>query len=298
MAAIETEALTKYYGASRGIEDLDRAVEEGDVFGFLGPNGAGKTTTIRLLLGLIHPTRGAARLLGTPVDGTSANLRTHVGYLPGEVGLPAHLTGREFLARFARLRGGGFGPKAEALAQRLDLDLSVRTKHLSHGTRQKLAIVQAFMHDVRLLILDEPTTGLDPLAQQTFYEIVEEERGRNRTVFLSSHVLNEVERTCVRVGIIREGRLVAVENVEDLKQRRVKWAEAEFDEEVDADALRVPGVQSVQVEGRRVRMAITGNYADVLRALSAHAIDNVSIRDATLEEIFLEYYTGPRKEDR
>lgn len=290
MAAIETIGLTKYYGVARGVEAVDLRVDEGEVFGFLGPNGAGKTTTIRLLLGLIRATRGEIRLFGQPAGAGSVALRRSTGYLPGELGLYPHLTGRQWLHRFASLRGGQVGPRAEELARRLDLDLGRGIKGMSHGTIQKLAIVQAFMHEARLLVLDEPTSGLDPLAQQVFYEFVREERDRNRTVFLSSHVLSEVEKTCSRVAMIRDGRIVVVEGIDDLKRKRVKWAEVEFRQPVDAETFRMPGVRSIEAEGRRVRIEIEGNYAPVLEALARHPIDNVSINDASLDDIFLEYY--------
>jgi ABC-2 type transport system ATP-binding protein len=272
------------------VEDLDLRVEEGEVFGFLGPNGAGKTTTIRLLLGLIRPTRGQAKIFGTPIDSGSSSLRRNLGYLPGELGLPSHLTGGEFLARMAALRGGEPGRKAEQLSRRLDLDLSRKIKGLSHGTRQKLGIVQALMHEARLLILDEPTSGLDPLAQQVFYELLMEEREQGRTVFLSSHLLNEVERTCVRVGVIREGRLVVIEAIQELRKKRVKWAEVELTREVDPESFRVPGVRSIQQEGKKLRLALEGPYQEVLRLLARSPIADLTIRDASLEEIFLEYY--------
>jgi ABC-2 type transport system ATP-binding protein len=295
MAVIETSGLTKYYGKTRGVEGLDMRVEECEVFGFLGPNGAGKTTTIRLLLGLIHPTRGQSKISGSLIDFRSASIRQSIGYIPGELGLYSHITGMEFLSRLSSLRGEKISTKAEELAQRFGLDLSRKIKGLSHGTRQKLGIVQAFMHDAMLLILDEPTIGLDPLAQQVFYELIHEEQEQGKTIFLSSHLLGEVERTCSRVGVIREGRLVVVEEINDLKKKRVKWVEAELKGEVDPDTFKMPGVRSVQKEGKILRLAIEGNYSEVLKALAAYRIENITIHDASLEEIFLEYYSD-RKE--
>lgn len=292
MGAIKTEGLTKYFGKNRGIEDLDLSVEEGEVFGFLGPNGAGKTTTIRLLLGLIRPTRGRAMVSGSVVDRKSISCRQGIGYIPGEPGFYNHVSGREFLLRLSSLRGGGGMDKAERLADRLGLDLSRKIKGLSHGTRQKVAIVQALMHDAGLLILDEPTSGLDPLAQQVFHDLIAEERDAGRTVFISSHVLGEVERTCSRVGVIREGRLVVIEDIADLKRKRVKWLELEFKEPVGPEVFDLPGVRSVSGEGRRYKLSLEGNYSPVLQALSAHPIENFSAYDATLEEIFLEYFSG------
>jgi len=297
MTVIETSELSKYYGRVRGVEDLDLRVEEGEVFGFLGPNGAGKTTTIRLLLGLIHPSRGQARIFGSALDYRSPSFRQNIGYLPGELGLYSHVSGIEFLSRMSSLRKNKPGDKARELAQRLDLDLSRKIKGLSHGTRQKLGIVQALMHDSGLLILDEPTIGLDPLAQQTFYELIHEERGQGKTVFLSSHLLGEVERTCSRVGVIREGRLAVVENISDLKKKRVKWAEVELKGEVDPEKFNIPGVRSVQKEGRRLKLSLEGNYNEVLAALATCPLENITIQDASLEEIFLEYYSGSREDE-
>jgi len=297
MPIIETDQLTKYYGTCRGIEDLNLRVEEGEVFGFLGPNGAGKTTTIRLLLGLIRPTRGRFLICSAPINFGSFSYRRDIGYLPGEVSSHQNLTGGEFLARLASLRGNT-DDKSKNLARRLKLDLSKKVKGLSHGTRQKLAIVQTFMYNARLLILDEPTSGLDPLTQQVFFELVREERDRGTTVFLSSHVLSEVERACSRVGIIREGRLVAVERIDTLKKKRMKQAEVEFGTEVNAEMFRLPGVRSILVEGRKIRFSIEGEYRSILNALTAYPIENVTIKDATLEDIFLEYYSGPGKGGR
>ncbi len=297
MAVIETSGLTKYYGKARGVEGLDLKVDEGEVFGFLGPNGAGKTTTIRLLMGLIRPTGGVARVFGASVDSSRPSIRKDIGYLPGELGLYSHISGEEFLSRLSSLREGSQPGKAGQIARRLDLDLSRRIRGLSHGTRQKLGIVQALMHDARLLILDEPTLGLDPLAQQIFYELIHEEREQGRTVFLSSHQLGEVERTCSRVGVIREGRLVVVEDIADLKKKRVKWAEVELKTEVDPEPFRIPGVRSIRCEGRKLRLSIEGNYQEILRAMSSLPVENITIEDATLEEIFLEYYTERGEQD-
>jgi ABC-2 type transport system ATP-binding protein len=296
MSIIKTDQLTKYYGTCRGIKDLNLRVEEGEVFGFLGPNGAGKTTTIRLLLGLIRPTRGRLFICNEPIIFRSFSYRKDIGYLPGEVSFYPYLTGREFLARLASLRGDA-DEKYKNLASRLKLDLSKKIKGLSHGTRQKLAIVQTFMYNTRLLILDEPTNGLDPLTQQVFFELVCEERDRGTTVVLSSHVLSEVEHACSRVGIIRDGRLVAVERIDDLKKKGVKQVEVEFGMDVNAAMFHLAGVRSILVEGRKIRFSMEGQYGSILKALTAYPIENVAIKDATLEDIFLEYYSGPGKEE-
>jgi ABC-2 type transport system ATP-binding protein len=226
--AIVTRALTKTYGRARGVADLDLEVRPGEVFGYLGPNGAGKTTTLRLLLDLIRPTRGSATVLGLDSHREGRAIRRRVGYLPGDLRLYVSLSGRELLDYFGHLRGAIPRERAEALARRLDCDLGREIRALSSGNRQKLGLIQAFMSDPELLILDEPTNGLDPLVQQTFYELVLEARAAGRTVLLSSHILPEVERVCDRVGILREGRLVAVESIADLRARAVRRVEIEF----------------------------------------------------------------------
>lgn len=294
---INTENLTKYYGSRRGIEDLNLCIEPGEVFGYLGPNGAGKTTTIRLLLGLLKPTRGKFRICDKLVSRYAFLYRKQIGYLPGEIGLYSDLTGHEYLLRVASLRGTMQKDKVKHLIDCLGFDLSQTIQKLSHGSRQKLAIVQAFMHKARLLILDEPTTGLDPLAQQVFYELIKEERDRGTTVFMSSHVLSEVERSCSRVGIVRDGRLVLTQSVDDLKQNHAKRVEVEFEEPVESQTLCLPGVQSLQVLGNKATFTLVDHYQNILKALACSAIKNISIKDATLEEIFVEYYSDTDKGD-
>jgi len=289
--------LTKFYGPTRGIENLDLSVERGEVFGFLGPNGAGKTTTIRLLVGLLKPTAGEAWLDGQRVDMIDPAYRKEVGYLPGEPGLYGYLTGREFIERWAALRAEATD-KALELAARFDLDLDRKIKGFSHGMKQKLAIVAAFMHGAPLLILDEPTQGLDPLAQQEFYKLIEEEHASGKTIFLSSHILVEVERVCHRVGIVREGRLIAVEHIDDLKSKRVKHLEAQPTSPVDAENFLIPGVKTATYENGVLSLTIDGNYPAILRALSELDIVNIRIGDASLEEIFLEYYSESEESDR
>jgi ABC-2 type transport system ATP-binding protein len=212
-SVIETHALTKRYGRARGIEDLTLTVERGEVFGFLGPNGAGKTTTIRTLLGLLRPTSGHVRLLGLYAARHGPEIHARIGHLPGEFTADPHVTGRRLLEFLAAVRGvAGLG-RAPELAERFDADLDRRLGELSRGSRQKIGLIQALFHEPELLLLDEPTGGLDPLMQEEFLAVVAEERDRGRTVFLSSHDLDEVERACDRVGIIRDGRLAAVEPV-------------------------------------------------------------------------------------
>ncbi len=265
MAAIETEGLTKFYGAERGIEDVTVSVEAGEVFAFLGPNGAGKTTTIRTLLDLLHPSRGSARVFGLDSRRESVAIRARLGNLPGDFGYGKRSSGREALALLAKLRGVDDLGRAEELAHRFRADLDRPLGQLSRGNRQKIGLILAMFHSPELLILDEPTSGLDPLMQEEFLALVREERERGCAVFLSSHELDEVERVCDRVGIIREGRLIAVERVADLlaKTAERRRAEVEFAEPADLEALRA--------------------MPSVVRAEYARP---------TLEEVFLTYYRG------
>ena len=292
MVVIKTEDLTKYYGPVRGVENLNLEVEEGEIFGYLGPNGAGKTTTIRLLIGNLNPTRGKAYLLGHRVSTHSFVWKKDIGYIPGELSLYGNLTGEEFLRYFAYLRGGVDWSYVKSLAQRFDLDLSKPINTYSHGNRQKLGIIQALMHKPKLLILDEPTLGLDPLMQQEFYKIMEEVKGEGRTVFISSHILPEVEKICDRVGIIKEGHLIVVEHVQSLKAKAMRRAEVVFAEEVNREEFAsLPGVNDLQVEGKTLRCLLKGEPNAFIRALARHNVISLRVQDASLEEIFLAFYS-------
>jgi ABC-2 type transport system ATP-binding protein len=288
---IVVEGLTKSYGRRRGVIDLSFGVRPGEVFGYLGPNGAGKTTTIRTLLDLIRPTSGRATVLGMDSHAEAVEIHRRVGYLPGEFSLYDHLTGGEYLVYLANLRGGVPSARIAELAERLDLDLSVRIKTLSHGNRQKVGLIQAFMHRPELLILDEPTSGLDPLMQQVFYGMLAEARSDGRTVFLSSHVMPEVERVCDRVGIIREGRLVAVEDIGDLRAKEVRTLEIHFGEPVAAVGFRdLPGVRDVQPVGDALRITVAGEMDAVVKRAARFPVVDLKSHEPTLEEIFLTFY--------
>jgi len=290
---IETERLTKYYGKIRGVEDLNLSVREGEVFGYLGPNGAGKTTTIRLLLDLIRPTRGTVRLFGQPVRGHAAELKARLGNLPGELSLWDNLTGRELLTFVGSLRGGLDWTWVEELAQRLELDLSRRVRSLSHGNKQKVGLVQAFASKPALVILDEPTLGLDPLIQQEFYSLVDRVKAEGRTVFVSSHILPEVERVCDRVGIIREGRLVAVEQVAELKRKRLRQIEITFGSPTPATEFDLPGVKEVVQSDSTLRFLVEeapGVLDGVIKRAAQYTVLDIKVAQATLEDIFLAYY--------
>ena len=293
-ALIETERLTKSYGDARGIDDVSLTVQRGEVFGFLGPNGAGKTTTIRTLLDLLHPTSGSARLFGLDSRRDSLAIRARLGNLPGEFACDPRRTGREVVSLLAALRGmDGLGRAAE-LAGRFHADLDRPVGHLSRGNRQKIGLIQALFHEPELLILDEPTGGLDPLMQEEFHPLVGEERDRGATVFLSSHDLEEVERLSDRVAIIRDGRLVTIEHVSDLTARRFRHATVEFARPVDAGELRrLPGVRDVEADGRRVRFGVEASALDaVIKARARHEIVDLELAHPSLEEIFLAFYSG------
>ena len=289
--AIETERLTKFYGSHRGIEELTLSVQEGEVFGFLGPNGAGKTTTIRTLLDLLHPSSGSARIFGLDSRRDSVAIRARLGNLPGDFGFGKHATGREALAVLARLRGIERTDRAQELARRLRADLTRPLGQLSRGNRQKVGLILALFHRPELLVFDEPTSGLDPLMQEEFLALVREERERGCTIFLSSHELDEVQRVCDRVGIIRDGRLIAVERVEDLVGRTQRHVSVEFAAPVELDELRAcPGVSSVQAEGVTVKFRVAGDIDPVVKAISRHTVVDLEFARPTLEEVFLTYY--------
>jgi ABC-2 type transport system ATP-binding protein len=288
---IQTEKLTKYYGKSHGIENIDLSVKEGEVFGFLGPNGSGKTTTIRVLLDFIRASSGRARLFGMDAHADSIRIKSRIGYLPGEYGMYEDMTAVKYLQFLGSLRSDKEPSLKDRLIERFDLDVSRRIKSFSHGNKQKLALVQAFMHDPELLILDEPTSGLDPLIQQRFYELILEVKESGKTVFFSSHVLSEVERVCDRVAILKEGKLVALHEIADLKKYRLKSIEITFKQELDESIFRLPGVRKIEKNAHTIRLWIDANINNILRTISEYPIDNISCRDASLEDIFMEYYS-------
>ena len=288
--AIETKGLTKDYGKGHGIFDLDLTVNEGEVFGFLGPNGAGKTTTIKLLMGMTHATRGSATIFGLDVDRAAVPLKKRIGYVPGELPQWGGSRGSEIVAYTAGIRGDVEDAEVERLARRLDLDLSRKYREYSHGNKQKLALLLAFAPKPELLILDEPTSGLDPLHQQEFYALVRDARTRGATVFVSSHVLSEVEHICDRVGIVREGRLAKVGPLSQLAGIRAHRVMIEFADASDARGLDVPGLEQISVDGARVLGMYRGDFAPLIAALSAKPVRTLDSREPTLEEIFLSYY--------
>jgi ABC-2 type transport system ATP-binding protein len=291
--AIRLEHLTKTYGRRRGLVDLTLDVERGEVFGYLGPNGAGKSTTIRLLLDLIRPTSGRAEVLRLDPRRDVVTLHRQVGYLAGEFVVDTGQRVEECLSFLANLRGGVPRTRIVGLAERLDLELTARIKALSKGNRQKVGLVQAFMHQPELLILDEPTSGLDPLAQQTFLQLVGEARAAGQTVLMSSHIMSEVERVADRVGIIREGRLIALDTVANLRARAVRAVRITFAAPVVAEEFEVlPDVDGVHADGCVLTCRVTGSPDALLKAAARHAVTDLLSEEPDLEELFLTYYKG------
>ena len=290
---IVTDHLTKRYGKQRGVVDLTMEVRQGEVFGYLGPNGAGKTTTIRTLLDFIRPTSGRATVLGMDSRAQSTSIHRRVGYVPGELALYDNMTGAQYLHYMSNLRGGIEWSTVDALAQRLSSDLSRPIKSLSHGNKRKVALIEAFMGKPELIILDEPTGGLDPLVQQEFYRLVSEVKAEGRTVFISSHVLPEVERVCDRVGIIREGKLIAVEEMTVLKQRALRRLEIHFAGPVPGEAFNgVAGLRDVAVKDGILTCTVTGSLDAVIKKAAGFEVVNVISQEPSLEEIFLTFYGG------
>ncbi|HLJ67093.1 MAG TPA: ABC transporter ATP-binding protein [Chloroflexota bacterium] len=290
-AAIQIGGLTKDYGSERGLFDLDLEVKEGEVLGYLGPNGAGKTTTIRLLMGLIHPTAGSAQIFGLDCQRQAVEAKRLVGYVPGELPQFGGLRGSEIVAYMAGLRGGVDDRVVARICERFSLDLAQRFREYSRGTKQKLAIVLGFMHQPRLLILDEPTGGLDPLNQQAFYDMCREVKHDGATVFLSSHILSEVEHVSDRVAILRAGRLVRTASLHELHEMRFHQVEIEFGGDVPIAAIRAAaGVDRLEVDGHLVRCIVRGSFEPLLEALAGSEVTNLTSHEPSLEEVFLTYY--------
>ncbi|GKZ14104.1 ABC transporter ATP-binding protein [Haladaptatus sp. T7] len=295
MSALETVGLTKYYGETRGIEDLTLSVESGEVFGYLGPNGAGKTTTIRTLLGFIAPTDGEATVLGYDVRDERALIeaKKRIGYLPSDPGFDEGATGTQFLDYQASLKGDD---RREELLELFDAPVERTIEEYSRGNKQKLAIVSAFMHDPDLVIMDEPTSGLDPLMQERFYDFLEDEQERGVTFFFSSHILSEVRKVCDRVGIIRDGKLVTTEDVETLLDRNGKRVRLRTNEPVAREEFEFAGVHDLVLDGA-VQFTYTGEYDVLLDRLSDYHVVDVDIEEAPLDEVFMRFYGGEASTD-
>ncbi|MGH2455955.1 MAG: ABC transporter ATP-binding protein [Candidatus Limnocylindria bacterium] len=297
-AAIRTEALSKHYGSVRALEALSLEVRGGEVFGFLGPNGAGKSTAIRTLLGFLHPSSGSASVLGLDIEHQSVEIRSRTGYLPGGIAVYDSLSGRDALDYLGELQGRP-SIRREELCDRLQMPASVlrrRVRDYSRGMRQKIGVIQALQHDPELAILDEPTEGLDPLMQQAFYAILENLRRQGRTIFMSSHILSEVERVCDRVAIIRTGRLMALHDVDQLLARRRRRVQLQW-RGAAPDLRAVPGLADVVAQGDRISATLLGDVAPFVRAVASPALLDLTIEPARLEEAFMEYYAEERGDD-
>ena len=290
-AVIQTEKLTKYYGKHRGIVDVDLDISEGEIFGFLGPNGAGKTTTIRVLLDLIRPSSGVARVFDIVSNQDPVAIHRRIGYVPGEFALYDRLTGGQTLEYFANLRGGVDRAYQASLIERFELDPSRRYREYSKGNKQKVGVIIALQHRPELLILDEPTSGLDPLIQQTFFTTLRDAVRDGATVFLSSHILSEVEKSCDRVAIIREGRIVKLDTVEGLRDLAHHQVELRFAGPVPANSFQtLPGVSDLVAEDHVLRMRVAGPIAPVVQAAARYELLDFVSREPSLEETFLAQY--------
>jgi len=293
---IEITNLTKMYGKFTAVRDLSLTINKGEIFGFLGPNGAGKTTTMRTVLDLIRPTEGSITIVGLDSHEDSVEIRNHVGYLPGELALYPSLTGRETLQYFANLRGGVDWAWVDTLADRFDADLTRKVGDYSSGNRQKVGLLQAFMSKPEVYILDEPSTGLDPLMQQEFQALLREVAREGATVFLSSHTLSEVERVAGRVGFIREGELVAVEQMSELQDRALRRVSMQFAKPIkQASFAKIKGVRDVEVDGDHAVVSYEGSMEPLLKAATAAGVLSLSSSSVDLDEIFLEFYKGTQK---
>ncbi|WP_070121030.1 ABC transporter ATP-binding protein [Bacillus marinisedimentorum] len=289
MSVIDIKKLTKFYGKNRGIEDVTFSVEEGEIFGFIGPNGAGKSTTIRTLLNFIYPSEGSASILGLDIVKESKEIRKQIGYLPSEVHYYDDMKAIELLKYSAGFYGGDHTNKIIELAERLDLDLNRKIEDLSFGNKKKIGIVQALLHDPKLLILDEPTSGLDPLMQNIFFDLLREMRANGTTIFFSSHYLGEVQKLCDRVAIIKEGKLIKVESIEDLRKNQFKNVSILFDDDRDYD----PGLEGIiQKEkiAHGVKFLYSGNTHLLLERLQNVPFRDILIEEPSLEEVFMHYY--------
>ncbi len=290
-AVIKTDYLSKSYGGVQAVSNINLEVQEGEVFGYLGPNGAGKTTTIRALLDLIRPTSGSASIFGLDSRAHSREIKRRLSYLPGDIMLYEKLTGREALAYAANLRGGVDWDFVEELAERLECDLTRQIRSLSRGNKQKVGLVKAFMGKPDLIIMDEPSSGLDPLMQQEFYRLIEEVKADGRTVFISSHIMPEVERVCDRVGIIRQGELVTVEDINALRERALHQLEFHFSTSVPPEAFdNLTGVRDVAVNDSVLTCTVMGKPAALIKAVAKFEVVKLVSHEPHLEDVFLSYY--------
>lgn len=288
--------LYKSYGKVQAVKGISMRVEQGEIFGFLGPNGAGKTTTIRCMLDVIRPTSGTLRVLGLDAQRDKMELHQRIGYLPGDVRLPGQMTGKQVINYFSRLQGRE-PVLLDDLVARFDVEMKRPLKGYSKGMRQKIGIVLAFMCDPEVLILDEPTSGLDPLLQRTFNEFLLQEQARGKTIFMSSHIMSDVEKVCQRVAVIRQGEIITIEEVEKLRQKAGQRVTVEFGDAVSADEVaRMPGVSMVTSHNHAYHFNVGGSMDALIKALSHHEVLRLQAEEAPLEEVFLKFYENPQAE--
>lgn len=290
MAVIEMKQLTKYYGKSRGIIDVDLSVEEGEIFGFIGPNGAGKSTTIRLLLALIHPTGGSATIFGKDIIKDAKEIHQEIGYLPSEVFYYDNMKVKDLFNYSASFYKKDCSQRIKELAERLDLDLNKKIDDLSYGNKKKVGIIQGLLHSPKLILLDEPTSGLDPLMQNIFFDILAEENKRGATVLFSSHILSEVQKLCHRVAIIKDGRIVKVDSVQNMKEEAYLKVSFETTQPVDLKSLIVDNLTQVTQVGNEVAFLYKGDINLLMKQLSTLDLVRANVNEADLEEIFMHYY--------
>ncbi|WP_026881128.1 ABC transporter ATP-binding protein [Clostridium akagii] len=294
MNTIEIKQLTKDYGNKRGVFDLDLSIKKGEVFGFLGPNGAGKTTTIRHLMGFTHPEKGECYINGLDCSTQSHIIQKSLGYLPGEIAFMDDMGGLEFIKFIAQMKGIKDFSRAEEIIDMFKLDPNGKIKKMSKGMKQKIGIVCAFMHNPDILILDEPTSGLDPLMQNKFLELILLEKEKGKTIFMSSHNFEEIERSCDRTAIIKEGHLVAVEDMETLSQSKSKFYIITFLTEKMVSSFAKEGFEVKKIKENQVTVYIKGNIMPLIRALNKYEVSNLDVKTQTLEELFMHYYGGEK----
>ena len=292
MNIVETNNLTKYYlgGKVKALNNLNLKVEEGEIFGFIGPNGAGKTTTIRLFLDLIRPTKGSAKIFGKDMNQHSVAIKKEVGFLPGEIFLPENFTGKSCLEYFRGFKNQVDNKYLKFLIDSLEFDTTKKIRDYSKGNRQKLSIILALMHKPKLLLLDEPTSGLDPLNQQIFYKLMSDVKRNGATIFLSTHLLVEAQNICDRVGIIKEGKLLSIENIEDFRQKNIREIHLETKKNILLSDLKVPGVQKIEKKTYGYHLTTIGPNGQIIKKLSKLDIDDFKVYEPSLEEIFMHFY--------
>lgn len=287
---IEIEHLTKRFPNGKGIFDLSFTVKKGEVFGYLGPNGAGKSTTIRHLLGFMKPTDGSCAINGLDCWKDAAKIQRNVGYLPGEIAFLEGMNGLSFLNVLAGMRKMKDTAKRDNLIERFQLDVKTPIRKMSKGMKQKVGIIAAFMHDPDILILDEPTSGLDPLMQRVFIDLIKEEKNRGKTMLMSSHSFQEIERTCDRAGIIKDGRLITVQDVHDLQAIQRRLFEVNVTSEMDVDILKKAGLDIVETDGLKLKIAVQGDYDHFIEMLAQCHVRNLDVHTQNLEELFMHFY--------